>query len=209
MKNDEHAEKHESILIFWFGDLELKDGEMPSEEKRRMWWAKDEATDEYIRTNFESELLLAKEGGLQSWEYSPSGTLALIILLDQFSRNIYRGTPAAFSQDSIALDTAARGIAKGFDKTLHPAERVFFYMPYMHSEDIEIQEKSLQLFRGLEEEFKTFPRLSSTLSENRKYAEAHYDIIKRFGRYPHRNEILGRKSTVEELEFLKQPGSSF
>lgn len=194
-------------MTFWFGDL--KEGEMPPEEKMKMWWAKDDATDEYIRTNFESELLMAKKGELQKWKESPKGTLAFIILLDQFSRNIYRGTPAAFSQDSIALDTAARGIAKGFDKTLHPAERVFFYMPYMHSEDIAIQEKSLQLFWGLEEEFKAFPKLSPTLSENSKYAEAHHDIIKRFGRYPHRNKILGRKSTDEEFEFLKQPGSSF
>jgi len=207
MKRDMQENKLESILTFWFGDL--KDGEMPTEEKMKMWWAKDEATDEYIKTNFESQLLLAKEGGLQEWKDSPEGTLAFIILLDQFSRNIYRGTPSAFSQDSIALETAARGIEKGFDKDLHPAQRVFFYMPYMHSEDIHIQEKSLQLFRGLEEEFKTFPKLSPTVSENRKYAEAHHDIIKRFGRYPHRNEILGRESTAEELEFLKQPGSSF
>jgi uncharacterized protein (DUF924 family) len=207
MKSHMQENKLESILTFWFEDL--KDGEMPPEEKMKMWWEKDEATDEYIRTNFESDLLSAMEGGLQEWKDSPRGILAFIILLDQFSRNIYRGLPAAFSQDSIALKTSARGIEKGFDKDLHPAQRVFFYMPYMHSEDIRMQEKSLQLFRGLEKEFKTFPKLLPALSENRKYAEAHYDIIKRFGRYPHRNEILGRESTSEELEFLKQPGSSF
>jgi len=194
-------------LTFWFGDL--KEGEMPPEEKMKMWWAKDDATDEYIRINFESQILLAKEGGLQEWKDSPRGTLAFIILLDQFSRNIYRGKPAAFSQDSIALETAARGIEKGFDKDLHPAERAFFYMPYMHSEDINDQMKSLQIYRDLESEFESSPKIHQALSENRKYAQAHHDIIKRFGIYPHRNEILGRESTAEELEFLKQPGSSF
>ncbi len=207
MTIDEHGKRQDLILEFWFG--ELKKGETPSETKRKMWWAKDKDTDNYIRTIFESDLLSAKNGSLESWEGSPRGTLALIILLDQFSRNIYRGTPAAFSQDTIALNISCRGIDKGLEKNLHPAERVFFYMPYMHSEALDNQKISLQLFRCLESEYKNSPDLLSMLLENRRYAEEHYDIVKRFGRYPHRNEILGRESTDEELEFLKRPGASF
>lgn len=195
------------ILDFWFGDL--KDGRVPPREISRMWWAKDLTVDEYIRKNFEADLINAGEGKLREWEKTPGGTLALIILLDQFSRNIYRDKPEAFSRDSQALGIAARGIQKGFDKALHPVMRIFFYMPFEHSEDIEIQNRSLGLYRGLEKEFRSPPELAEMLSSSRDYAEKHYAIVERFGRYPHRNLILGRESTPEEEEFLKQPGSSF
>ncbi len=207
MNIEPQGKRQELILKFWFG--ELKEDEVPTERLRKMWWAKDEAIDEYIRTNFESDLVRAKESALSGWENSPKGALALIILLDQFSRNIYRGFSEAFSQDRQALSIALGGIEKGFDKELHPVERTFFYTPFMHSEDLNMQRKSLQLFRGLERSFTSPPKLAQVLSENRKYAERHYEIIERFGRYPHRNEILGRGSTDEELEFLKKPGSSF
>lgn len=174
-----------------------------------MWWAKDRKTDEYIRRNFESDLTDAGEGRLREWEETPRGTLALIILLDQFSRNIYRDTPRAFSQDTQALEAAVNGVEKGFDMGLHPVMRVFFYMPFMHSEDLEMQKRSTALFGSLEREFTSPPELARVLSTNRDYAERHYAIIKRFGRYPHRNKILGRESTPEEIEFLKEPGSSF
>jgi len=195
------------VLDFWFGDL--KDGGIPPPELSRMWWAKDPSVDEYIRKNFEADLINAGEEKLREWEKTPGGTLALIILLDQFSRNIYRDKPEAFSQDSLALDISARGIQKGFDRVLHPVMRIFFYMPFEHSEDIEIQNRSLELFRGLEKEFRSPPELAEMISSSRDYAEKHYAIIERFGRYPHRNRILGRESTPEEEEFLKQPGSSF
>jgi uncharacterized protein (DUF924 family) len=130
-------------------------------------------------------------------------------LLDQFSRNIYRGTAKAFSQDSLALDVCLRGIEKGFDKRLHPVERLFFYMPLEHSEDLEMQKKSVEYFSVLEKTFTSTPSLVSIISEFKNYAEKHYVIIERFGRFPHRNEVLGRESTPQEIEFLKQPGSSF
>ncbi|MEQ9619163.1 MAG: DUF924 family protein [Deltaproteobacteria bacterium] len=201
------GQRQELILKFWFG--ELKEGEVPTGELRKMWWTKDEETDEYIRSNFESDLVRAKNGKLRGWENTPKGALALIILLDQFSRNIYRGTPGAFSQDKRALGIALEGIEKGFDKELHPVERTFFYMPFMHSEDPGMQRKSLRLFGDLEMSFNSPPKLAEMLSGNRKYAERHCEIIERFGRYPHRNEILGRGSTDEEREFLTKPGSSF
>jgi len=195
------------ILDFWFGDL--KEGGIPPEHLSRMWWAKDENTDEFIRVNFEADLINAREGRLGVWEISPRGTLALIILLDQFPRNIYRGRPEAFAQDSRALNLSLRGIERGFDRELHPVMRVFFYMPFMHSEDLDIQARSIALFSALERDFTSPPALSDMLSSNSEYAERHYAIIERFGRFPHRNSILGRESTAEEIEFLKQPGSSF
>ena len=207
MNIETQGKKQELMLKFWFG--ELKEGEVPADELRKMWWTKDEGVDEYIRSYFESDLIRAKNEELGGWENSPKGTLALIILLDQFSRNIYRGTREAFSQDKQALGIALGGIGKGFDKELHPVERAFMYMPFMHSEDPNMQRKSLQLFGALERSFNSPPKLAQMLSENRKYAERHYEVIERFGRYPHRNEILGRESTDEELEFLKKPGSSF
>lgn len=131
------------------------------------------------------------------------------MLLDQFSRNMYRDTPGAFSQDRQALKIAVSGIEKGFDKRLHPIEGVFFYMPLMHSEDIDMQKRSIALFSALERGFTSPAELAEMLSTNSEYARRHYAIIGRFGRDPHRNKILGRESTPEEVEFLKQPGSSF
>lgn len=195
------------ILDFWFG--ELKDGGLPPRAHSRMWWEKDPTFDEHIRKNFEADLINARDGKLRGWENTPEGTLALIILLDQFSRNIYRDMPEAFSRDSQALDIAARGIQKGFDRVLLPVMRIFFYMPFMHSEDIGVQKRSVELYRGLEKEYGSRPELVEILSSSRDYAEKHYAIVERFGRYPHRNRILGRISTPEEKEFLKQPGSSF
>ena len=207
MNSNPDESRQALILDFWFGDL--KEGGVPPEHLSRMWWAKDENTDEYIRVNFEADLINAREGRLGVWEISPRGTLALIILLDQFSRNIYRGKPEAFAQDPRALNLSQRGIERGFDKELHPAMRVFIYMPFMHSEDPDIQKKSIALFAVLERDFTSLPALSNVLSENRDYADRHEAIIERFGRFPHRNSILGRESTAEEIEFLKQPGSSF
>lgn len=199
--------RQNAVLEYWFGDL--KEGEIPPDDVIARWWGKDPGTDDYIRQNFGRDLEEAARGGLGRWEETPRGTLALVIVLDQFSRNVYRDDPRAFAQDGRALETAVTGIAKGFDKGLHPVMRVFFYMPFMHSEDIAMQERSLELFRGLENEFSQVADVSEMLSGNRDFAERHYEIVKRFGRYPHRNRVLGRESTPEEIEFLKQPGSSF
>jgi len=199
--------RQEEILNYWFG--ELKESEAPLEDYYEIWFGKRREVDEFIRTNFEEDLKLAIEGKLKSWEDASCSTLALIILLDQFSRNIYRGTAKAFAHDSIALEICLRGIEKGFDTRLHPVERLFFYMPLEHSEDLEIQKKSVEYFFMMEKLYPTPLSLASMASEFRKYAEMHYVIIEKFGRFPHRNEILGRESTPEEIEFLKQPGSSF
>ncbi len=209
MGTNANKDRQGLILKFWFGELEPCWKDVPPEEISKRWWAKDEHTDEYIRRTFESDLMAAKEGELGSWEGTPEGTLALIVLLDQFSRNIYRGTPEAFSQDSLALAVSEGGIEQGFDKELHPVERIFFYLPFMHSEDLDIQKRSLSLFSDLEKTFTHPAELSDMLTSSREFAERHYEIIERFGRYPHRNEILGRQSTEEEIEFLKRPGSSF
>ena len=199
--------RQEEILGYWFG--ELKESEAPSSDYYKIWFEKGIEIDEYIKNKFEEDLKCAIEGKLKNWEDKPRGTLALIILLDQFSRNIYRGTANAFAQDSLALEICLRGIEKGFDKMLHPVERLFFYMPLEHSEDLEIQKKSVEYFFMMGKLYPTPPSLASMASVFRKYAEMHYVIIERFGRFPHRNEVLGRESTPEEIEFLKQPGSLF
>ena len=195
------------ILNFWFGDM--KDDRIPDEEKQKQWWEKDKKTDSYIKNEFENLLILAKKGELYSWKAYSGGMLAFIILTDQFSRNIYRDTPSAFSQDELALLGSLEGIEKAMDKELYATQRLFFYMPLMHSEDIDIQAKSIHYFSGMEKDYSDKPGLGKFLKSNTNYAMQHYEIIKRFGRFPHRNKILGRESTPQELEFLKQPGSSF
>lgn len=207
MRSQYEKGRQEEILNYWFG--ELGEGEAPSGDYYVKWFGKRSEVDEYIKTTFEDDLELAVGGKLKSWEDASRSNLALIILLDQFSRNIYRGTAKAFAHDSLAIEICLRGIENGFDKRLHPVERLFFYMPLEHSEDLEMQKKSVEYFSMLEKLF-SFPQsLASMITEFRKYAEMHYVTIKRFGRFPHRNEILGRESTTEEIEFLTQPGSSF
>jgi uncharacterized protein (DUF924 family) len=207
MSLEAEKQRQEKILNYWFG--QLTENEVPSSHLYGMWFGKKDEVDEYIKTNFEADLNSATEGKLQSWEDTPRGALALIILLDQFSRNMYRGTKKAFSQDSLALEVCLKGINKGFDKRLHPVERLFFYMPLQHSENLEMQKKSVESFSNLEKLFSSPRPLALMISGFKEYADRHYVIIERFGRFPHRNEILGRKSTPEEIEFLKQPGSSF
>jgi len=195
------------VLRFWFGDL--KENEAASEAHRKMWWIKDHENDKRIKDNFGNDLKLAIDGELDDWKTCCDGLLALIILLDQFSRNIYRDTYKAFSQDKMSLQICTEGIGKGFDNELHPVKRIFFYMPLMHSECIDMQEKSLKCYSGLANEFTEPGSVAKTVSNSYAYALRHYEIIKRFGRYPHRNEILGRESTQEEIEFLRESGSSF
>ncbi len=176
----------DDILHFWFSELD------PAE-----WWQAGDALDQQIRTRFISCWEKAAEGRLDHWQEEAPSCLALIIVLDQFSRNLHRGTPKAFSQDAKALQIAETALEKGFDQKLEPQKRIFFYMPYEHAEDMAMQEKSVALFRCL------------GLKEQTDYAIRHRDIIARFGRFPHRNAILGRKSSDEETTFLAQPGSSF
>lgn len=177
---------HEQILNFWFHVLEPK-----------MWWKKDPQFDQQIRERFSSLHRQAQQGELFTWRHTPRGSLAEVILLDQFSRNMFRDLPQAFACDPLALVLAQTAIDKGFDIQLTQAERSFLYMPFMHSESRLIHEQALQLFTALGN------------PGSLDFEIRHKAIIDRFGRYPHRNEILGRVSTAEEIEFLSQPGSSF
>jgi uncharacterized protein (DUF924 family) len=135
-------------------------------------------------------------GGLEQWQSTPLAALALVVVLDQFSRNMFRGTPRAFAGDLAALAAAASIIERGFDRLLSAQERTFVYMPFEHAEDLAAQNRSLALFGALD-------------PNDMEYARRHHEIIARFGRFPHRNAVLGRESTPEEIEFLKRPGSSF
>jgi uncharacterized protein (DUF924 family) len=191
------------VLKFWFGE------DLESEPFRdsKLWFEKNPAFDQEIKMRFEEDLKAAANGAREEWKNNPLGRLAFIILLDQFSRNIYRGTPRMFSQDSLSLQAALEGIDKGEDQALHPIQCTFFYLPLEHSEDLEIQKKSLEMFPRLVRQANE--KWKRSLKINYEYAIKHHDIIARFGRFPHRNALLGRMSTPEEIEFLKEPGSSF
>jgi uncharacterized protein (DUF924 family) len=174
------------VISFWF-----------SEVAPRQWWQKDKAFDAAIRQRFGSLHKQATAGELADWRDTASGSLAEVIILDQFSRNIYRDCPEAFANDAQALTLAQTTIAKGWDAELPSDQRAFLYMPFMHSESALIHQQAVRLFESLED--------TTYLNFELK----HKAIIDRFGRYPHRNKILGRESSTEEAEFLMQPGSGF
>ena len=180
------------MLDFWFGAPDSRERARP----RKSWFEKSEPFDAEIRRRFLATWERAGRGELGRWQATPLASLALIVVLDQFPRNMFRGTARAFASDSLALAAARETIARGFDRLLSPVERTFIYLPFEHAEDLAAQRRSLSLFRALD-------------PEDMQYPKRHYEIIARFGRFPHRNAILGRQSTAEEAEFLKQPGSSF
>jgi len=174
------------VLDFWFAEIE------PAQ-----WWKADPAFDALVRERFGDLHRAAVRCELHAWRANAEGRLAEIIVLDQFSRNIHRGTAAAFAADPMALALAQEAVAGGHDKTLTQQQRLFLYLPYMHSESRRIHEIAVELYREL------------GLAENFDFELRHKAIIDRFGRYPHRNAILDRTSTAEELRFLQEPGSSF
>ncbi|WP_207063530.1 DUF924 family protein [Motiliproteus sp. SC1-56] len=180
------AVTYDTVLRFWFEELSPQDR-----------WRKDAAIDQAITSRFGKTLEAAARGELEGWRAEPAGRLAEVMVLDQFSRHIFRDQPASFAQDPQALCLAQHALALGQAQRLPEDRRAFLYMPFMHSESRLIQRRSVQLFAepGLEESY--------------SFAVRHRDIIERFGRFPHRNAILGRQSTAEEQEFLAQPGSSF
>jgi uncharacterized protein (DUF924 family) len=195
----------ETILDFWLGSK--PDDAVVAKERADLWWSKNKATDDEIRRRFEIYVVLAISEHLNDWLSTPSGRLALIILTDQFPRNIYRDTARAFSCDKKALTWCIEGLENKVDRQLRPIERVFFYLPLEHGEYIEHQDLSVKCFSEL---------LSSAPADQRgifeeylSYAIRHREIIQRFGRFPHRNKVLGRESTPDELAFLAEPGSSF
>ncbi len=176
----------QDILDFWFDELTPK-----------QHFAKDAALDDTMRSRFTALVESAARCELWTWRATTAGRLAEILLLDQFSRNIWRDTPRAFAQDALALVLAQELVASGLDRNLPVAQRRFAYIPYMHSESALLHSQALKLFD------------QPGMEENLRFEVAHRDIIKRFGRYPHRNAILGRDSSAEEIAFLKEPGSSF
>ena len=183
----------EDVLAFWFGE----GADYGKRHKR--WFVKDAAFDAEIARRFLG--LHAELSAGRWWLEGPRSCLARILVLDQFPRNMFRGTARAFASDPLALDTARHLVAKGDDRAMLPVERLFAYLPFEHSERLADQERACELCAPLA----AFAETDDTL----RYAIAHRDIIRRYGRFPHRNAILGRDSTPEELEFLKQPGSSF
>ncbi len=175
-----------TILDFWFTELSPK-----------QHYAKDAALDEAIRTRFGATLEAAARCELFAWRATPQGRLAEVLVLDQFSRNVYRDTARAFAQDALALALAQVLIASGQDRSLPLAQRGFAYLPYMHSESALIHAQAVALFA------------QPGMEDSMRFELRHQEIIHRFGRYPHRNALLGRESTPEELAFLQEPGSSF
>ncbi len=193
-----------AILDFWFG--EIKDG-LTVEDRNKFWFMPNADVDNTIRDKFEDLVRQAGSGKLKSWEGTPRGNLALIILLDQFTRNIYRGKPDAFKYDSIARRMCTEGIKNGTDKKLEIIERCFYYLPLEHSENLEDQDRCVKLF---EELLVRVDKSKITLIKNSlDYAVLHRSIIEEFGRFPHRNKILNRESTKQELDFLLKQGNKF
>ncbi|PWI33746.1 DUF924 domain-containing protein [Vibrio albus] len=177
---------YQGVIKFWFTEIDAS-----------LWWQKDKAFDSEILQRFGALHKQARAGELYEWRDTAAGSLAEVIILDQFSRNIYRDRPEAFASDPQALTLAQFAIARRFDAELPPTQRSFLYLPFMHSESAVIHGQAVRLYESL---------------GNETYLDfelRHKAIIDRFGRYPHRNAILGRKSTAEEAEFLTQPNSGF
>ena len=193
------------LLAFWFGDD--SDDVAVAAAKTELWWGHSPATDRLLRERFGAAATAAAAGLLDHWAESPRGRLALILLLDQLPRAIRRDTPGAFAQDAEARILTEQGLESGAAEPLRPIERLFLYLPLEHSEDLEDQDRSVELFRELAESISEEQR--PTFSDFIDYAQKHREVIARFGRFPHRNRILGRESTPEEKTFLEQPGSSF
>ena len=203
-------DKIQDILHFWFeglNDTVQIDKNAPVVKK---WFIKNTQFDQDIKNKFEKTLIEAKQGQHRDWEQNASGRLALVILFDQFSRNIYRASPGAFETDSRALQLTLKSIDNKKDQEFELIERLFLYMPLMHAEDLNIQKTSVEKFTQLTQESKTkSPPNTSYYMSTLDYAQRHCQIIERFSRFPHRNEVLSRESTKEELIFLAQPGSRF
>ncbi|MET0319129.1 MAG: DUF924 family protein [Duganella sp.] len=198
----------QAVLDFWF----TPDPGQPADAMRAVWFKKDDAFDAQIRDRFEPLVAQALGGGLRDWDgQGPAGALARILLLDQFCRNIYRNTPRAFAGDALAVASAQALVDAQLDASLPPLQRAFVYLPFEHAEDMAMQEQAVALYARLVRD--QGPSASAALGKGLNglldYAHKHRAVIERFGRFPHRNPILGRASTPEELAYLAQPGSGF
>lgn len=195
----------DAVLEFWFGDSDDDAGIIRARSSR--WFGGSESLDREIRLRFAGAVDAASTECLPAWGDEPRAALARIILIDQFRRNIHRGQAAAFSADPLARRYAESGIAAGQDQALRPIERVFFYLPLEHAENIEAQRHCVQLFERLLAD--ADPALHTHFKGFLDYAIAHRRVIERFGRFPHRNAALGRPTTPAEAQFLTEPGSAF
>jgi uncharacterized protein (DUF924 family) len=186
------------VLDFWFGDPTSS----TYGSSRVEWFRKDPAFDASIRDRFGALIERGLRGELEAWAATPLGALAQVIVLDQFTRNVFRETPRAFAGDARALNAARAMVGSRQDEELPPFQRAFVYLPFEHAEGIDMQHEAVRLYTRL-------VALDPAQASGLDYAERHRDIIERFGRFPHRNDILGRQSTPEEIEFLKTPSSGF
>ena len=191
------AASWEEVLGFWFGAPDSPEFGRP----RPAWFVKSAEFDALIRDRFLATYEAAASGALDDWSARPLAALALAVALDQFPRNMFRGTQRAFAADAHALAVARGAVGRGYDEVLLPVQRWFVYLPFEHAEDLAAQRESLRLFERL--------AVDAAGARTLTYAMRHYAVIERFGRFPHRNAILGRESSPEELAFLAQPGSSF
>lgn len=189
----------QEILEYWFGPLQSADN---FQKNDKIWWEGGAEVDNDIRNRFGKLVVAASKEELNDWKGTPRGRLALIILVDQFTRNIYRGTPQAFASDKIAQQLTLEGLAKDDDKKLYPIERAFFYLPLEHAENIDLQKMSVEKFHSI---VTSAPANQTEYFKNYEDdAKAHYDTIEKFGRFPYRNAALNRTSTPEEFIYLKK-----
>jgi len=195
---DEDQVRIESILSFWFKEQELTAPQI--DHRMEMWFSEDPVLDKKIETEYGDDVSAACAGKLDHWAVEPEGRLALIILIDQFRRNIYRNTANAFAMDKLALKLCVEGAMEKKDKGLTPIQRVFFYMPLQHTESRKVQAKSVELYTRLAEAVS--PTYRETFLTVAQFAELHRDIVDQFGRFPHRNVLLNRENTAEEAEYL-------
>lgn len=194
----------EDVIDYWFGSPAQP---LTSAQQFERWFGSSEAQDSALRERFGPLLAAAEAGELNPWTSAPLSLLALIIVLDQFSRNLYRGSAKAFANDSRGLALARLAVDKGWDQQLLPIQRMFVYLPFEHSEELDHQRQAVALFEQLEEQ--VAPGERERFAVFTDYARRHHDVIERFGRFPHRNARLGRQSTPDEVTFLASPGSSF
>lgn len=194
-----------AIREFWFGDS--SDDVTAANRQAGLWWGKNPDIDLQIRQRFETTLLAAEKNQLADWENTPQGVVALVLLTDQFPRNMYRNTPRSFAFDALARGFCRKGLQPDFYMALRPIERIFLHLPLTHSELLQDQEQAVALGTALVEQVAASQK--ECFAGYLLFAIRHRDIIARFGRFPHRNQILQRQSTPAELEFLQQPGSSF
>jgi len=199
------TDQAERVLSFWFGPPGSA-AEVAGRQSK-LWFGKSPANDQAVIEHFSATLVAATSGQLDRWADTPRGRLALVIVLDQFPHHIHRDRPQAFATDPQALALSLAALATGEDRLLAPIERVFLYLPLEHAESLAMQERSVTLYEQLAGEAAADER--ALFDGFLDYARKHRDVVARFGHFPHRNAILGRPSTADELEFLKQPGSRF